>query len=72
MKGSKHTAAPEYLFWTNNKQATKLSAEMSDLFHKITAQLLWISKQGKPDLQLGTSFLCCTRVQSPKEPYNII
>ena len=37
--GSKHTAAPEYLFQTDNEQPIKLSTEMSDLFHKITAQI---------------------------------
>ena len=37
MKGtSKHTTAPEYLFWTNAEQAIKLSKETSNLFHKIT------------------------------------
>ena len=35
--GSKHTAAPEYLFLTN-ENTTKLSKDMEELFHKITAQ----------------------------------
>ena len=66
MMESKHSAAPEHLFQTDDGQAIKLSKEMSDLFHKITAQVLWMSKRGRPDLQLGTTFLC-TRVQSPDE-----
>ena len=65
MKESKHTAAPEYLFWTDDgEEATKLLAELSNLFHKVTAQELWINKHIRPDLQIGTSLLC-TRVQFP-------
>ena len=52
VKGSKHAVAPKYLFWTDNEEATKLSTELSYLFHKITAQVVWVSKQGRPDLQL--------------------
>ena len=44
MFGSKHAAAPENLLQTDDGQATKLSKEMSDLFYKITAQVLWMSK----------------------------
>ena len=51
MKVSKHTAAPEYMFWTDDEQATKLSTELSDIFHKVKAQVLWVSKCcGRPDL----------------------
>ena len=70
MKGSKQTAAPEYLFRTDDEQATKLSIEINVLFHKITAKVLCISKGGRPNLQLVTLFFC-TRVQSPdKHDYN--
>ena len=39
MIGVKHTAAPEYLFWTDEESST-LSKDMKELFHKITAQVL--------------------------------
>ena len=38
---------------------------MSDLFHKITAQVLcWVGKKGRPNLQLGMVCLC-TRAKAP-------
>ena len=46
---SKHTAAPEYLYRTDEK-AIKLSKDTEDLFHKITAQVLLIDKRGRQDL----------------------
>ena len=46
MISAKHTAAPEYLFPTDDEDAIKLSKEMSDLFHNITTQILWVGKQG--------------------------
>ena len=49
MIGSKHTAAPEHLFRTD-EEAIKLSKEMIELFHKITAQVLWMGKRARPDL----------------------
>ena len=61
----KHTAAPEHLFRTD-EELSKLSEEMSNLFHKITAQALWIGKRERPDLQLGMIFLC-TRVKASDE-----
>ena len=51
MQGNKYTAASEYLFWADDEEATKLSTELSYLFHKVTAQVLWVSKSGRPDLQ---------------------
>ena len=42
MKGLKHTAAPEFLFLTDDQVSIKLSKERSDLFIKITAQILCV------------------------------
>ena len=65
MIGSKHTAAPEHIFRTD-EEVIKLSKDMEELFHKTTAQVLWICKGARPELQLGTAFLC-TRVATPNE-----
>ena len=56
MRGSKYTAAPDF-FQTDNEEAVKLSTELSDVFHKLTAQVLWGSKNRTADLQLRTYFL---------------
>ena len=70
MIGSKHTAAPEHLFRTD-EEAIKLLKDTEELFHKITAQvLLWIvGKRRRPDLQLGTSFLCTRVAASDEQDY---
>lgn len=39
MIGIKHTAPPEHLFRTD-EELSKLSKDMSELFHNITAQVL--------------------------------
>ena len=65
MIGNNHSAVQEYLFQTD-KEAIRLLKDTEELFHKITAQVLWIGKRGRPDLQLGTAFLC-TRVAAPDE-----
>ena len=44
MKEFKHTTPPGYLFWSDDDNAIKLSTEMSDLFHNITAQTLWVAR----------------------------
>ena len=67
MRGSKQTSAPEYLFCINDEETIKLSTELSDLFQKVTVQVLWVSsKRGGSNVQLRTAFLC-TRVQYPGE-----
>ena len=71
MKWSKYTAAPEYyLFRTDDEDAMKLSKEISDRFHKITAQILWVlGKLGGPNIQLGTTFLCTRARASDQHDY---
>jgi len=39
----------------------RLAPARSDLFHTVVAKLLYISKRGRPDIQLAVAFLC-TRV----------
>ncbi len=45
----------------HNTMSPKLSTERSDIFHSIIAKLLYITKFGRPDIQLVVAFLC-TRV----------
>ena len=47
-----------------NSDATKLDDKTADLFHHYTAQLLFLSKQARPDLQTAIGFLC-TRIMAP-------
>ena len=65
MRGTRATAAPGYLFKVDNP-APKLNKAKSELFHHLTAQMLYLGKRGRPDVQLGTAFLT-TRVRSPDE-----
>ena len=61
----KHCGATnsKYLFKVN-ADATKLDDKTADLFHHYTAQLLFLSKLARPDLQTAISFLC-TRIMEP-------
>ena len=63
MEGVAATPAADHLFKTRS-DADPLDAETADLFHRITAQLLFLCKRGRPDIQTAVSFLC-TRVTKP-------
>ena len=63
MKGSSTSPAGNHLFQINDN-ANKLDPSSAILYHHLTAQLLYLGKQTRPDLLLAVSFLC-TRVQSP-------
>ncbi len=60
MGGSAITPAGDYLFKVNNT-AKRLSA---DIFHSITANILFLCKWGRPYVQTPIAFLC-TRVGEP-------
>ena len=47
-----------------NPNAEKLSTQEGDQFHRSVAQLLFLSKRARPDLQTAVAFLC-SRVKSP-------
>jgi hypothetical protein len=57
------TPAANHLFQVK-ENGEKLSSEDADLFHRLTAQLLYLGKRARPDLQTAVAFLT-TRVQSP-------
>ena len=62
-KGVSTTPAANHLFTTRDN-AQPLSKDDAEMFHHLTAKLLYLGKRAQPDLQLTVSFLA-TRVQSP-------
>ena len=65
MGGLASTPAADHLFKTR-ENIDKLGPERAELFHRITAQLLFVCQRGRPDLRTAVSFLT-KRVQSPDE-----
>ena len=61
MKGGSATPAAHHLF-DISEDATKLSQADADIFQHFVAQLLYLSKRERPDIQLAVSFLY-TRVR---------
>ena len=47
-----------------NSEAEKLDEKVAQTFHTITARILFVGKQTRPDILLTVSFLC-TRVKGP-------
>jgi hypothetical protein len=65
MGGVATTPAADHLFKVRDN-VKKLPQEVADLFHRKTAQLLFVAQRGRPDLRTAISFLT-KRVQSPDE-----
>jgi hypothetical protein len=65
MQGTASTPAAEHLFKTRDN-VDKLDKETAELFHTVTAKLLWATKRGRPDVHTAIAFLC-TRVKSPDQ-----
>ena len=55
-KGESATPAANHLFYIA-EDATKLSQADAELFHHLVAQLLYLSKRARPDIQISVSFL---------------
>ena len=64
MRGSALSPASSMLFEINTENPTLLQRTEQELFHRRVAQLLYLSKRARPDIQLPVAFLC-TRVQFP-------
>jgi hypothetical protein len=47
-----------------DEDATKLKTEQKEIFHRITAKLLFVSRRGRPDIQLPIAFLCTRTTKS--------
>jgi len=65
MDGFASTPAADHLFKTRDN-VDKLDKETADLFHRVTAQLLFVSQRGRPDIRTAISFLT-KRVKAPDE-----
>ena len=63
MKGESFTPS-EHHFFDIAEDSTKISQADADLFQQFVAQLLYLSKRARPDIQLAVSLLC-TRVRGP-------
>jgi hypothetical protein len=63
MTGTAATPAAEHLFKVDEGAKALIEAD-SDLFHSITAKLLFLCKRARPDIQTPIAFLC-TRVRNP-------
>jgi len=63
MFGEAATPAASYLF-SINKDCEKLSEEKSSIFHRLTAQGLFLCARGRPDIETAIAFLT-TRVKGP-------
>ena len=61
--GTAVTPAAEHLFKINDN-AMKLSTSSSVQFHHVVAQLLFLCKRGRPDIQTGVAFLT-NRIKEP-------
>ena len=64
MNGTSPTPAANHLFMVNTSNPKLLNSSDAELFHHIVAQLLFLCKRARPDIQTAISFLC-TRVQNP-------
>ena len=63
--GQARTPAANDLFKISDTEK-QLPKHRSDTFHSLTAQLLFLCKRSRPDIQVAIAFLC-TRVQEPTE-----
>jgi hypothetical protein len=69
MDGTGTSPAAEYLFKIIDRVKT-LDNTTSEFFHATVAKLLFLCKQGRPDIQTVIAFLC-TQVQQPtRHDYN--
>ena len=67
LKGSASTPAADHLFKVRpENEATYLPEEMAQVFHRTTAQLLFVAQRARRDIQTAVSFLT-TRVKRPDE-----
>jgi hypothetical protein len=64
MDGESPTPAASHLFDVNMESPVKLDPNRVKTFHHKVAQLLFLSKRARPDIQTAVAFLC-TRVKSP-------
>ena len=64
MAGSAVTPAAAHLFRVNNTNSKRLDDDTAEVFHHLTAKLLYLCKRVRPDLMTAVAFLT-TRVSQP-------
>jgi hypothetical protein len=64
MKGTAPSPAANHLFQVNEVDPIFLGEHEAEYFHHTVAQLLFLCKRARPDIQTAVSFLC-TRVKKP-------
>jgi hypothetical protein len=64
MDGTSPTPAANHLFTINTASPKLLPPSDAEFFHHVVAQLLFLCKRARPDIQTAVSFLC-TRVLHP-------
>jgi hypothetical protein len=69
MDGEAETPAAEHLF-TVQSDAPKVSKEVGDLYHSLTARLLFLSKRAQPEIQTAVAFLCTRTQSTDTDDYN--
>ena len=52
-----------------NDDTPKLPKEKKEIFHRITAKLLFVSRRGRPDIQLTIAFLCTRTTKSDEDDW---
>ena len=68
MKGESANRAAHRLF-DIAEDATKISHASAELFHHFVAQLLYLSKRARTDIQLAVSFLCTIVIGTETDDY---
>ena len=58
MRGSASSPTAAHLFETNTKNPEPISLPERKIFHHRVAQLLYLSKRARPDIQLHIAYLC--------------
>ena len=52
-----------------DENSVPLRKERSDTFHSVVAKLLYISKRGRPDIEVAVAFLCRRVSKSTEEDW---
>ena len=67
---SKETPTPASLYlFEVNENAIKLTKDKKEIFHRTTAKLLFVSRRGRPDIQLPIAFLCTRTTKSDEDDW---
>jgi hypothetical protein len=69
MDGEAETPAAEHLF-TVQDNAPKVTKDVGDLYHSLTARLLFLSKWARPEIQTAVVFLCTRTQATDADDYN--